>query len=240
MQVVDQRKPITTEYPLVSVIMPIYNEANSLPAAIASLGRQNYPHLEILLIDDGSTDNTRQVVDRLTPRLTNYLHYFYQENQGSAVARNRGLSQAKGELIGFLDGDNLWPGMKLKSQVDFLVSNPSVGIVQGYVQCFQNGYAANNQGPIERIGKPFLNSNLGSGLFRKSVFERVGFFNETLNVYEDLDWFLRAQALGLTKKVLTEVMLLCPSHNEGLTAGRSLPADTGRLRQILKQNLELS
>ncbi|MEY3827986.1 MAG: hypothetical protein RLZZ148_2809 [Cyanobacteriota bacterium] len=97
MQVVGQRKPITPEYPLVSVIMPIYNEANSLPAAIASLGRQNYPHLEIILIDDGSTDNTRQVVDRLTPRLPNYLHYFYQENQGSAVARNRGLSQAKGE-----------------------------------------------------------------------------------------------------------------------------------------------
>ena len=107
---------------LVSVIVPAYNAASFLPKAIASIDRQGYHPLEIIVVDDGSTDNTAEVV-RSLPSVS---HYFHQENKGPSAARNVALKHAKGEFIAFLDSDDEWPVGKLELQLGRLRADPGL------------------------------------------------------------------------------------------------------------------
>ena len=111
--------------PLVSVIMPCYNTARYIADAIESVLDQDYPNLELIVVDDGSTDSTRDVIAGYGSR----LRLLEQQNQGAAVARNRGLSEARGDVIAFLDSDDLWLPGKLSAQVDYLEAHPDIGAV---------------------------------------------------------------------------------------------------------------
>ena len=90
--------------PLVSVIIPTYNRASTVSEAIESVLQQTYPNVEVIVIDDGSKDNTQEVLRRYAGRIRN----IYQENAGQMVARNRGIRESRGEIITFLDSDDLW------------------------------------------------------------------------------------------------------------------------------------
>ena len=116
--------------PLVSVIVPSYNAARFLPEAIASVRRQHYEPLEILIVDDGSTDATPQLV----PRLGADIRYFRKENAGVASARNVGLREARGEVIAFLDADDQWPDGKIGVQLARLEADPALEVVTGRTQ----------------------------------------------------------------------------------------------------------
>jgi glycosyltransferase involved in cell wall biosynthesis len=112
--------------PRVSVIIPTYNCDRFLPEAIDSVLMQTYQDYEIIVIDDGSTDQTCQVLEAYKHK----IRYFYQQNQGSAVARNLGIKQAKGEFIAFLDADDFWLlPEKLAEQVNCFEQQPSLGSV---------------------------------------------------------------------------------------------------------------
>ena len=101
----------TPANPLVSIITPTYNRADFIEQAVNSVLAQTYTNFELLIVDDGSTDNTR---DLLEPALTDSrVRYFRQENQGQSVARNWALSEAKGDFVCFLDSDNYWPAEKI-------------------------------------------------------------------------------------------------------------------------------
>ncbi len=93
------------ENPLISVIIPTYNRANFLGEAIESVLSQTYKNLEVIIIDDGSTDDTRQLIEKYTDKRIIYL---YQEHGGTSAARNKGIQEAKGEYIAFLDSDDIW------------------------------------------------------------------------------------------------------------------------------------
>ena len=110
---------------LVSVIIPSYNSARYLEKAINSVLSQTYPHIEIIVIDDGSVDNTYEVLCPYQGRII----YRHKENGGPASARNYGLTKAKGEYIAFLDADDYWLPEKLKIQIDFMRSNPDIDLV---------------------------------------------------------------------------------------------------------------
>lgn len=209
--------------PLVSVIIPVYNGAAFLPDAIATLEAQQYPALEIIVVDDGSTDATAEVAAQYGG---DRLRYFYQRNQGPSAARNHGLAEAQGEVIAFLDVDDQWPAQKLQHQMQVLLDRPEVDIVNGYVQVMQavEPQADGADQPMRQFEQrfaPVVSFNLGSALFRRSVFDRVGCFDDQQIHSEDVDWFMRARELGIVMVVIEEVTLLYRKHDSNLTRDRN-------------------
>jgi glycosyltransferase involved in cell wall biosynthesis len=213
--------------PLVSVIMPVYNGATFLAETIENIRQQQYKPLEIIIIDDGSTDSTRQIA----AGLGHEIRYVFQPNTGPAAARNHGLRLAKGELIAFLDVDDLWAENWLR-QVAFLGEHPTVDIVQGRIQVLQLVDDAN----FETMTTPYYSVNLGSAIYRRQVFERVGLFDETLRYNEDTDWFIRAWDKNIIKMQLAEVALLYRKHEQNMT--NKYNAKGAGFIQLLKKRLD--
>lgn len=121
--------------PLVSVVMPCYNRAAFLREALQAIVAQTYPHWELILVDDGSTDNTKEVLDQLVDELkiTQPLHYIYQANGGAYAARNTGLSRVQGQYVALYDSDDLWLPHHLHDGVKALEEHPEIDWV--YADC---------------------------------------------------------------------------------------------------------
>jgi len=180
-----------------------------LREAVQSVLDQKYSPLEIIVVDDGSADGTATVA-RSLPETVRYLH---QTNQGPAAARNRGIEHAQGDLIAFADADDLWPPGKLESQLAVLIKDRGVEIVMGRIQqVLLSG---------EEFGEPAFSVNLGSAVIRKSVFDRVGLFDETMRYSEDVDWFMRAREAGVAIMTIDAVTLFYRQHEQNMTRGKS-------------------
>jgi|SRR5271157_91949 len=202
--------------PLVSVIIPAYNAARFLPDAVASVRRQCYAPLEILIVDDGSEDHCA----RVAAELGEPVRYVRQAQSGPAAARNRGLELAQGEFVGFLDADDEWPEQKLSIQMSRLLAEPELDLVLGRVR-----YVALEGGAIpdytfEGPDHVLSNVHLGSGLYRRRVFRKVGNFDASLHYCEDLDWFMRARELRLRLRILRPVTLIYRLHGGNMTRHR--------------------
>lgn len=192
----------------ISVIIPVYNGEAFLKEAIQSIQQQNYQPLEIIVVDDGSTDRTAEIANSYG----NLVRYAYQSNRGPAAARNKGLGMAHGNIIAFLDADDLWTPNKLEIQIPYLKSNVSE-IVLGRVQV-----KALEGEPLFKIHtNPILSFVMGCGLFRKSVFDKVGYFDENLRYSEDIDWYLRVREHNIAIAVLSEVTLFHRKHRNNTT-----------------------
>ena len=198
--------------PLVSVVIPVFNGERFLREAVESVLAQKYSPLEIIMVDDGSTDGTADVA-RSLPETVRYLH---QTNQGPAAARNRGIEHAQGSLIAFADADDLWPEDKLALQLPYLMRDPAAEIVMGRIQ-----QVLLSETGAEDFGEPAFSVNLGSAIIRKSVFERVGLFDETMRYSEDVDWFMRAREGGAAIVTIDAVTLLYRQHDQNMTRGKS-------------------
>lgn len=213
--------------PLISVIIPVYNSAAFLADAIASVRAQAYRPIELIVVDDGSTDQTAQVVQALGAD----LRYHYQPNQGPAAARNQGLALAQGELIAFLDADDLWPADKLAQQAACLMADEQVQVVWGNTQMCS--YPADAAPLLAPSRAPLL----GSLLCRRAVFQQVGGFEPTLRLGEDIDWLRRLAAAGIAVQLSPHLALLYRMRPGSLTYGRPLQTlgwfDI--VRQALKQ-----
>ena len=198
---------------LVSVIIPVYNGELYLAEALDSVFAQYYRPIEVIMVDDGSTDHTVSVAKRYSQ-----VHYFHQTNQGPPAARNTGLSYCKGDLIAFLDADDLWIPGKLSMQVAYLESHPEVGCVIGRMKNFLQ----------ESIPRPswvndsiFANNpdaySLGSMLAHRWVFERVGQFNTSNKRGDNIDWLIRLNELKLMYYKMPEVLLLRRIHSNNIS-----------------------
>jgi len=217
---------------LVSVIIPAFNAASFLPGAVASIERQGYQPLEIIVIDDGSTDDTATVV-RSLPSVS---HYFYQENKGPSAARNLGLKHARGEFIAFLDADDEWPPGKLDLQLGRLRAEPLLEVVLGRIQYISLPGAENINLVFETEDRTLTHVHLGSGIYRKPVFDRVGLFEESLRYSEDVDWFMRAREEDISMVILGNVTLLYQLHGGNMT--REMSSDRSTMAKVLKRSLE--
>lgn len=187
--------------PLVSVIIPTYNYANYLPRAIESVLAQTYDQFELIIVDDGSTDNTASVVSAYKAKNQN-LHYVCQKNSGPNAARNKGIDLARGELIALLDADDEWLPEKLEKQVCSAIKNPAFGVIGCGFRCISEdgsvlvevlGTAPPPRKELIRHLKiRHFNIGTASGvLIRKECFRIVGRFDETLRGSEDRDMWLR-------------------------------------------------
>ena len=182
----------------VSVIIPVYNAKRFLLEAVESVRQQDYQPMEIIIVDDGSTDSSAALINNLGDD----IRFFSQEHQGPSAARNQGLAMARGDVIAFLDADDLWPRGRLHLQLERLLQDPNLEVVMGRTQYF--GLLSVLRGKIQFEGtdNTAIVMHLGSALFRKSTFEKVGNFDESLPNYEDLDWFLRAREKGVSMLIL--------------------------------------
>lgn len=203
--------------PLVSVVIPVFNGERFLREAVQSVLDQKYSPVEIIVVDDGSTDGTATVA-RSLPETVRYL---YQTNQGPAAARNRGIEQAKGSLIAFADADDLWPAAKLELQLPYLISDPKIDIVLGRIQQVLLSETVAGPTPATEFGETGFSVNLGSAVIRKSVFDRVGLFDETMRYSEDVDWFMRARESGAAIVTIDAVTLFYRQHDQNMTRGKS-------------------
>ena len=196
------------DHPFISVIIPSYNGETYLAEGIESIMRQQYEPLEIIVVDDGSTDKTAQIAQSFP-----LVRYEYQFNSGGpAKGRNRGLDLAQGELIAFLDQDDLWPEHKLEIQLAYLESHPNLEIVLGQIQIMRFVGLVNDRPQFETTTEDWANLLLGSGLYKKSVFENVGRFDETLPISDDLDWIMRAREAAVSITILEDVTLFYRLH----------------------------
>lgn len=193
--------------PVVSVIMPVYNGARWLPDSLGSIRRQGVAGLELIVVDDGSTDGSAETVVRLAPE----ARCLRQENRGPSAARNAGLALARADLIAFLDHDDVWPENSLSVRLRALQAAPAVFFVVGRTR-FLGGAAG-----VE----PWVSPNLGAGLYRRSLFTRLGGFNEQSRLTDDVEWALRLREAGLAYLTLSEVTLHYRRDTGGVTHGRS-------------------
>lgn len=202
--------------PKVSVIIPTYNRAKYLSEAIDSVLAQVYQDFEIIIVDDGSTDNTRNIVEKYVKNFPEKIRYFFQEKKGSSAARNNGIRNAKGEYIAFLDSDDKWLSEKLEKQMK-LIKNEDVGFV------YSNAYVENNGKMTSRIkptsavldfyglfceGKSIVMSTV---LIKKEYLKKVGMFDESLQVAVDHDLLARV-LLDYKVKHLNEPLAIYREH----------------------------
>jgi tetratricopeptide (TPR) repeat protein/glycosyltransferase involved in cell wall biosynthesis len=204
--------------PLFSVVIPVYNGEKYLTSAMQSVFNLKAEALELIVVDDGSTDATADILSSFVDR----VRYVVQPNRGPAAARNRGLQCARGEVIGFLDADDLWTPNILTRAFAFLLAHPEVDIVQGHIQEIKSSAADATGIAYEYFSQPYSYINIGSAVYRKDVFAKVGGFDETMRFCEDYDWFLRAFAARIPKVCIPEVTLLYRTHSDGMTYGKSL------------------
>jgi glycosyltransferase involved in cell wall biosynthesis len=201
--------------PLVSVIVPVHNGAGFIAQAIDSILAQGYHPLELIAIDDGSSDATAEILCRYADR----VRYVRQNNQGPAAARNHGLHLAKGEIIAFLDADDRWPAARLRRHVSILAERKDIGLVIGPSRFFLD--EAEPQSVHRHIPPaPIVQPQLGSATFRRTLFDRVGRFNEAMRFAEDLDWFKRAMAMKVPIRISSPVALEYRVRAGSLSDGR--------------------
>ncbi len=170
----------------VSILMCVYNGESFIDDAIKSVLEQTYKNFELIILDDGSTDNTANIIK-------NYdnIHYVYQEHSGIITSRNNLLKYANGEYISWLDADDLYEKTKLYKQVQFLNNNPSCDIIfTDYENFFDTSINQPTLRQLELLGSdPRL--VFPTGLFRKKVFDLYGNFDSSHNYGEDTSFLIK-------------------------------------------------
>ncbi|MDD3905603.1 MAG: glycosyltransferase family 2 protein [Candidatus Omnitrophica bacterium] len=187
----------------VSVIVPTYNRAGALPRAMKSVIEQNRNDIEIIIIDDNSSDNTPDVIRNMPDKRIKYIGR--SENGGVSAARNDGIRIAKGEYIAFLDSDDIWAPGKLEAQLKILDENKNIGMVctnaniitGGDSRLFISGHDVSHvvYGARERTSDKFPGAVMvappSSWMLRAGTVSEIGFFDESMKVWEDCDYFVR-------------------------------------------------
>lgn len=238
-----------TQPPLISVVVPSYNCAQYLGQALSSALDQDYPNKEIIVVDDGSTDDSIAILAGFGER----IRVIKQPNSGVAVARNTGLRAARGDYIAFLDADDLWLPGKLTAQATYLDRHPDVGMVycawrvwrtdangEFSIPQKENDEAADLSIDPERSGwlynKLFFSSiiHTTTAMIRREVADAVGFFDPTLKVGEDYEFWFRASRVAPIHKLKTWLSLY-RMHESSIT---KKPHAVNYAAQVLQRALD--
>jgi glycosyltransferase involved in cell wall biosynthesis len=225
---------LTEHKRLVSAIIPVHNGERYLAEAINSVLTQSYASLEIIVVDDGSTDGSADVVRRFKGQ----VQYWPQRHSGAAQARNRGVELAVGDFLGFLDADDLWIENKVESQVAALNQDPELDMVFGYVKQF---ISPEVEGVVrQRIycpENPMPGYYIGAMLIRRDGFRRVGPFAAEWKIGDFIDWYTRAKEKQLKSSILPQVVSMRRIHTSNLTLLERKKSHMEYLR-ILKGSLD--
>ncbi len=217
---------MTASAPEISVIIPVHNGEKFLGESVESVLAQSAPPGQIVIVDDGSIDGSAAVAARFGTA----VRCVHQDHRGPSAARNHGLAATTGSLVAFLDADDIWPSGWLATARATL--EPGMDLALGLVKCLRPD-GLNAYHPVDPA---FHSFNIGGALFRRSAFDRVGRFDETLRLGEDIDWFLRAREKNLPIQLINEVALHYRRHEDSMTRDKS--AGNAGLMAALKNSLD--
>jgi len=250
----------STKNTLVSVIVPAYNYAGLLPETLDNLLEQEHPHWECIIVDDGSTDNTKEVAAKWVKKDQRFS-YIFQTNAGLSAARNTGIANSKGEFIQLLDADDLIEAGKFSRQIAVFERLPLSDIVYGEVRYFsssdlnQRWFSIDEQGTLWmkqmfsedsfQLAEILFDGNImavNCPLIRRSVFDAIGPFNVSLKSVEDWEYWCRCLLAGKKFRYIDEPgsYALVRTHGESMSRNTqrmmeaSLKARTGLAEIIAK------
>jgi len=210
-----------TKEKLVSVIIPTYNRKNWVKEAVGSVLSQTYPNYELIIVDDGSTDNTCRVLFPFKSRIKKYI---FQQNSGPSAARNKGIEVSCGEWITFLDSDDLWKPEKLAKQIEVLQKESQFKVCYTDEIWIRNGRVVNPckkhkkySGWIYPYCLPLCIISPSSVIIHHSVLEDVGFFDTNLPVAEDYDLWLRISSRYPIKLIPEKLIVKRGGHPDQLS-----------------------
>lgn len=209
--------------PKVSVIIPTYNRAPFITQALESVFAQTFKDFEIIVVDDGSTDNTQEVLKKFDGRIISIL----QENQGISPTRNRGIKLALGQYIAFLDSDDFWTPEKLEDQVKVLYANPKVGIVYSRMPIINaqgvkigmkpSGVSGRNFRELLEVWGDLPTSTV---MVRRECFDKAGFFDPELQTGEDIELWIRIARHYDLHEIENKIHAYYRRHEEQITKSR--------------------
>jgi glycosyltransferase involved in cell wall biosynthesis len=200
--------------PKVSVVIPVYNGEAYITETIESVKNQTYDNMEIIVVDDGSTDQTPSLVKG------EISLYIRQENRGVAAARNKGIDAATGEYLAFIDADDKWDAKKLEIQIGFMEEHPHISYTfTNHVRYLTDELNEFPKWAREEGQNKELTGYIPSSLVvRRTDFDKIGYFDEGFRTGEDTEWFLRARDFGFQMAVIPENLLLKRVHSSNLTS----------------------
>ena len=179
-----------------SVIIPTYNRADFIGKAVDSVLAQTCGEFELIIIDDGSADDTKEIIDSYADKR---LKYFFHDNKGVSFSRNKGLSLAKGNFIAFLDSDDWWKEDKLEKTLQYIRKYPDIHMFHTEEVWYRRGelleQLSKHRNPTGRVYKnvlPLCCISISTAAIKKTVFEDIGIFDESFEACEDYDFWLRA------------------------------------------------
>ena len=192
---------VQSQSPLVSVIIPAYKAKLYVAEAIESVLAQAYTHFEIIVIDDGSTDGSAEVVKQFS-----VVQYCFQPNAGISAARNYGIERTQGDFFAFLDADDVWDKNKLTLQLTAFEENPGLDIVFGHVKQFYSPELTGTQ-KDKTLFKELMPGYIPSTmLIKRDSFFRVGLFETHWKMGEFASWYLRSLEQGLQNLMLPDLV----------------------------------
>lgn len=222
----------------VSCVIPVYNGRPYVAAAIGSVLNQTSPPLEVIVVDDGSTDGTRNEVRRFGDQAT----YVHTDNAGVSAARNHGIRVSRGEFICFLDADDLLHEDKLRRQLPLLWTRPELDLCDCHTRYFWSAELAPSVREADPrydhdFWKQVTHGHISTWLVRREVFDRIGGFDEKLCFSEDTDWYLRLRDSGGITATLPDVLTYRRLHRHNITSENR--ADQIRaLARVFKASLD--
>jgi glycosyltransferase involved in cell wall biosynthesis len=196
-----------------SVIMPVWNAETYVADAVSSVLAGAEGLLELLVVDDGSTDRSAEVVAGFGAP----VRLVRQANAGVSAARNRGLREARAPLIGFLDADDLWAAGSPDPRRRALETDPDADVAMGRMRSFVTGI----DGATPDVLEPFASPAFGAGLFRRRAFDRAGLLDAEVRNAEDVEWLLRARQAGVRVITIDDVVTRYRLRPGSLTRDRA-------------------
>jgi alpha-1,6-rhamnosyltransferase len=206
---------VAGEVPLVAAVMAVYNGEAFLEQALASLLAQDYPRVDAVVCDDGSTDATAEILAS-TPG----IRVVRQENRGPAAARNAAIAASRGEFVAVFDADDLWPAERLSLQVAHLQAHPELGCVLGRQEWLN---------PPPWLTRDAVYGELdgipaNAGMVRRSVLDELGGFDPAFRAGGDTDLLVRMREHGIAWEVMPDVVLRRRFHGANLSAEHTASA----------------
>ncbi len=209
----------------ISVIIPTYNRGWIIKEAIDSVLTQNYPDFELIVVDDGSTDDTQNILAEYKSR----IRILQQDNQGVSAARNYGIDKARGDYLAFLDSDDIWLQNKITTQVNFFKQDPESLICQTEEIWVRNGKRVNPKKYHKKYSGMIFEKTLprclvspSAVMIKKSLIEEVGGFDETLPACEDYDLWLRISCRYPVHLISEPLIIKRGGHSDQLSANPGL------------------
>jgi glycosyltransferase involved in cell wall biosynthesis len=220
--------------PLISVIVPVKNGGRYIAETIESVLHQDYERVEIIVVDERSTDDTAQLVQRYSG-----VRYVLQEGApGIAASRNLGIDVSRGEFIAFISSDDFWVPRKLRLQAEMLCEQPDVQYVLTRVKFFlQEGQEIPDGFRRELLEGDYVGPMPETLLARRSLFDRIGRFDSSLTLLEDSDWFLRAKDAKIPMGIVDQVLLHKRVHRSNISL---LPSNKSLIRSEFLRMMKLS